>query len=137
VQVFFDNGDPHGKHQFISVAATCWAVAALAAALEPEEVATAIAPPEPYDLVIQGGRLVDGTGNPWFLGDLANCGDRIAAVGRIDPDIPARRTIEARSLVVAPGFIDMHSHSDMPPARKRSVAVHTPEVKLQLKLSGQ
>jgi N-acyl-D-amino-acid deacylase len=85
VQVYFENGDPHGKHQFISTPATCWAVAALAAAL----TTTAIAP-EPYDLVIKGGTIVDGTGNPWSFGDLAIRGDRIAAVGRVEPDVPAR-----------------------------------------------
>jgi N-acyl-D-aspartate/D-glutamate deacylase len=66
---------------------------------------------EPYDLVIRGGRIVDGTGNPWFVGDVAIRGDRIVAVGRI-PEATATRTIEAKGLVVAPGFIDMHSHSD-------------------------
>jgi N-acyl-D-amino-acid deacylase len=66
----------------------------------------------PYDLVIRGGKVVDGTGNPWFLGDVAIRGDRIAAVGRVPRDVEARRVIEARGLVVAPGFIDMHSHSD-------------------------
>jgi N-acyl-D-aspartate/D-glutamate deacylase len=113
VQAFFDNGDPHGKHQFISTSATCWAVAALAAALT-TSTTNAAAAPEPYDLVIKGGTIVDGTGNPWFKGDVALRGDRIAAVGRVDPEIPARRTIDARRLVVAPGFIDMHSHSDRP-----------------------
>jgi N-acyl-D-aspartate/D-glutamate deacylase len=67
----------------------------------------------PYDVLIRGGRIVDGTGNPWFEGDLAIRGDRIAAVGRLG-DVPARRIIDARGLVVAPGFVDMHSHSDMP-----------------------
>ena len=70
-------------------------------------------PREPYDVVIRGGKIVDGTGNPWFEGDVAIRGDRIAAVGLIGPEIPARRTIDARGLIVAPGFIDMHSHSDL------------------------
>jgi N-acyl-D-amino-acid deacylase len=64
-----------------------------------------------YDLLIRQGRIVDGTGNPWFLGDVAVRGDRIVAVGRV-PAGTAKRVIEARGLVVAPGFIDMHSHSD-------------------------
>ncbi len=70
-------------------------------------------PREPYDLLIRGGTIVDGTGNPWFEGDVAIRGDRIAAVGRLGDNVPARRVIDARGLVVAPGFIDMHSHSDM------------------------
>src|SRR5439155_8725005 len=65
-----------------------------------------------YDLVVRNGRIVDGAGNPWFYGDLAVRGDRIVAVGRV-PAGAAKREIDARGLVVAPGFIDMHSHSDL------------------------
>jgi N-acyl-D-aspartate/D-glutamate deacylase len=65
---------------------------------------------EPFDLVIRNGRIMDGTGNPWFEGDVGIRGDRIAAIGRVSGD--ARREIDARGLIVAPGFIDIHSHSD-------------------------
>jgi dihydroorotase/N-acyl-D-amino-acid deacylase len=64
-----------------------------------------------FDLVIRGGRVADGTGNPWFAADVAISADTIALVApRIDPD--GARTIDASGLVVAPGFIDVHSHSE-------------------------
>src|SRR5688500_188218 len=63
------------------------------------------------DVILRGGRVVDGTGNPWFRADVAVRGDRIAAVGHL-ADAKARREIDARQLVVAPGFVDIHSHSD-------------------------
>jgi N-acyl-D-aspartate/D-glutamate deacylase len=63
-----------------------------------------------YDLVIRHGKIVDGSGNPWFHGDVAVRGDRIVAVGRVKGT--AKREIDAKGLIVAPGFIDMHSHSD-------------------------
>ncbi|QDV35273.1 N-acyl-D-amino-acid deacylase family protein [Tautonia plasticadhaerens] len=86
---------------------------ALIASLTPAPaVASQEGDPGPYDLVIRGGRIVDGTGNPWYFGDLAIRGDRIAAVGRIPEDAEAERTIDATGMVVAPGFVDMHSHSD-------------------------
>jgi dihydroorotase/N-acyl-D-amino-acid deacylase len=67
----------------------------------------------PYDLIIRNGHVVDGTGNPWFAGDVGIRGDRIAAVGRLAGS-KARREINGQGLVVAPGFIDMHTHSDQP-----------------------
>jgi len=66
-----------------------------------------------FDVILRGGRIVDGTGNPWFVGDVGIRGDRIAAVGQLTA-AKARREIDARGLVVAPGFIDMHTHSDQP-----------------------
>ena len=63
-----------------------------------------------YDLVLRNGKIVDGTGNPWFYADLAVKGDKIAALGKIAGK--GKREIDAKGLIVAPGFIDMHSHSD-------------------------
>ncbi len=68
------------------------------------------------DVLIRGAKVVDGTGNPWFYGDVALQGDRIAAVefaGRIPAD-QARQVIEAAGMVVCPGFIDIQSHSIAP-----------------------
>jgi N-acyl-D-aspartate/D-glutamate deacylase len=73
--------------------------------------APAADPVPEYDLLIKNGRVVDGTGNPWFHGDVAITGDKIVAVGRV-PEGKAKRTVDAKGLVVAPGFIDIHSHSD-------------------------
>ena len=69
--------------------------------------------PQRYDVLIRGGKIVDGTGNPWFYGDVAIRGDRIEAVGPLAADTTAHRVIDALGLFVAPGFVDMHSHSDM------------------------
>ncbi len=70
-------------------------------------------PSPTYDLLIRGGRIVDGTGSPWYRGDVALRGDRIAAVGLL-PGAQARDTLDATGLIVAPGFIDMLGHSEYP-----------------------
>jgi N-acyl-D-amino-acid deacylase len=64
-----------------------------------------------YDLVIKDGRIVDGTGGPWFKGDIAIEGAKIAKVGGVDLG-EADDVIDAGGLVVSPGFIDIHCHSD-------------------------
>ena len=64
-----------------------------------------------YDLLIAGGRIVDGSGAPWFRADLAISGDHIAALGDLH-DATARTRVDATGLVVAPGFIDMLGQSE-------------------------
>jgi N-acyl-D-aspartate/D-glutamate deacylase len=66
-----------------------------------------------FDIVIHGGRLIDGTGNPWFYGDVAIKAGKIASIGKIDPGA-GQRSISAKGQVVTPGYIDMHTHSDQP-----------------------
>jgi N-acyl-D-amino-acid deacylase len=66
----------------------------------------------PFDIVILNGRIIDGTGSPWYSGDLGIRGGRIAAVGML-AEAPAKRRIDAAGRVVAPGFIDMLGQSDL------------------------
>lgn len=62
------------------------------------------------DLVISGGRIIDGAGNPWFRADLGIKDGRIVAVGTVEQE--ATRTIPVADLAVCPGFVDIHSHAD-------------------------
>lgn len=64
-----------------------------------------------YDLAIRGGMIVDGTGNPWYRADVCIAGDRIVAIRRTGL-AKGKREINADGLIVSPGFIDIHSHSD-------------------------
>jgi N-acyl-D-amino-acid deacylase len=82
----------------------------LTAALALALAAPAAADEPIYDLVLRGGRVVDGSGSPWFRADVAIRDDTIAAVSR-HLSGGARRTIDVEGAVVAPGFIDIHSHA--------------------------
>ncbi len=68
----------------------------------------------PYDLIIRGGRVVDGSGNTPYAADVAIRDGRIAAIGSLCPSgaCDAKRTLQAEGLIVAPGFIDVHTHAD-------------------------
>jgi N-acyl-D-amino-acid deacylase len=67
---------------------------------------------ERYDVIIRDGKIIDGSGNPWVSGDIGLRGDRIAKIGNLG-DATAARLIDARGLVVSPGFIDMLGQSEM------------------------
>src|SRR5438034_6886460 len=62
-----------------------------------------------YDLLLKNSRIVDGSGNPWYKADVAIKDGRIARIGRIDA-AQARKTIDANGQILAPGFIDVHTH---------------------------
>jgi N-acyl-D-amino-acid deacylase len=65
-----------------------------------------------FDILIQGGRIIDGTGNPWYHGDVGIIGDRVAAISRLAA-ANSRHLIDATDRVVAPGFVDTHVHGDL------------------------
>ncbi len=84
-----------------------------AAAVLPESTAVAQAQTpaaRQFDILIRDGRIVNGSGNPWFMGDVGIRGDRIAAIGDLS-SASAETVIDAAGLVVAPGFIDPHTHA--------------------------
>ncbi|HTP85696.1 MAG TPA: D-aminoacylase [Bryobacteraceae bacterium] len=66
-----------------------------------------------YDVIIRHGHIVDGTGSPWYEGDIAIREGHIAAIGFVPPDAKARETIDATGLTIAPGFIDMLGQSEL------------------------
>ena len=65
-----------------------------------------------FDMIIERGRVIDGTGSPWFVCDVAIADGRIAAMGKLDR-APAKSRIDAAGKVVCPGFIDAHAHSEL------------------------
>jgi N-acyl-D-amino-acid deacylase len=78
-----------------------------------------------FDVLVRGGRVLDGSGTPWFYADVALNGDRIAAVGKL-PDATATLVVDARGLYVAPGFIDGHTHAGPALARNAALAAAAP-----------
>ncbi|MEO5763136.1 MAG: D-aminoacylase [Vicinamibacteria bacterium] len=85
-------------------------LSAVVVASRPSAV-NAAASPTSCDLLFAQGRVVDGTGAPWFRADVCVVGDRIAAVGQLG-DVVAKRRIDATKLVISPGFIDMMGQSE-------------------------
>ncbi|HQR39224.1 MAG TPA: D-aminoacylase [Blastocatellia bacterium] len=83
------------------------AIASLTAATHASTAAV-----RPFDIVIRNGHIVDGTGSPWYSADIGVRDGRIAAIGDLSA-APSRRQIDARGMVVAPGFIDMLGQSEM------------------------
>lgn len=66
--------------------------------------------PEPFDLIVKGGRVIDGSGNPAFFADVAVVNGKIVRIGRNLG--PAKQTLDAKGMIVAPGFIDVHTHAE-------------------------
>ncbi len=81
--------------------------------------------PQGYDLILAGGRVLDGTGNPWRYADVAIKDGRIVAVGRLS-GVAADRVIDVAGKIVAPGFIDMHSHADGPGGERTGLRAPDP-----------
>jgi N-acyl-D-amino-acid deacylase len=96
-----------------ALATLALAACATPALAPPVTIARGSAPVTPATLLIRRAHIVDGTGSPWYSGDILISGDRITAIGRL-AGASARDTIDANDLVVAPGFIDMLGHSEYP-----------------------
>ncbi|MCQ1530731.1 N-acyl-D-amino-acid deacylase family protein [Lutispora saccharofermentans] len=79
-----------------------------------------------FDLLVMNGKIVDGTGNPWFRGDIGIKDGKISFVGKLSGEYIADDTIDAEGQVISPGFIDCHTHSDF-------VLLRDPEMSTKLK----
>jgi N-acyl-D-amino-acid deacylase len=90
----------------------------------------------PYDLIIRNGRVLDGTGNPWFPADIAVRAGRIVKVGALG-DAAATRVVDATGKYVAPGFIDIHSHADHGSSPRGGLRDPNPEIRSAPNLVSQ
>jgi dihydroorotase/N-acyl-D-amino-acid deacylase len=94
------------KRRFLLIAVLVIAVLALSAAALAQSNAA------PFDVLIRNGHIIDGTGSPWYSGDIGIRNGKIAAIGLLNA-APAKKTIDAHGMVVAPGFIDMLGQSEL------------------------
>jgi len=62
-----------------------------------------------YEIILKNGKIIDGTGNPWFYGDVGIVKDKIVSIGDLSKS-QADKTIDATGLIISPGFIDVHTH---------------------------
>ena len=90
------------------------ALLAVAACGGPSTTMSSLPRPAPFDLIVRGGSVLDGTGRPAYRADVGVAGARIAKVGDLSRDTAAT-VIDASGLVVAPGFINIHSHASALP----------------------
>ena len=97
------------KSLLLKSAAVLLTALALGVFLFARVAVNAHAPAPSYDLLITNARIVDGSGNPWFRADVAIKDGRIERIGRLGP-VTAVRTIDAHGQILAPGFIDVHTH---------------------------
>jgi N-acyl-D-amino-acid deacylase len=102
-------------HSIAKTLLLTWGIIAAAAVSSPAQSPSRTQSGEaaqPFDVVIAHGHIVDGTGSPWYSGDVGIRGGRVAAIGNL-AGAPRKRTIDAQGKVVAPGFIDMLGQSEL------------------------